>query len=87
MHGHGQDFIRASCNKIPGVLPAKWATKGKEMSQVIFLFRLIIILILTLRHGWEHGCEWDRRFRRTDEKVASVMKLPEEESGYILDVC
>lgn len=25
-------------NNIPGVLPAKWATKGKEMSQVNFLF-------------------------------------------------
>ena len=38
MHAWTCFYIWAGCNNIPGVLPAKWATKGKEMSQVNFLF-------------------------------------------------
>ena len=78
--------IWESCDHISGVLPAKWATKGKEMSQVDFLVKLHLLInvvsFVLLRHGWEHGCKWNRRFRRTDEKVESVMNLPKEEWLY-----
>ena len=36
--GHVSIYELFVSYNIPGVLPAKWATKGKEMSQVNFLF-------------------------------------------------